>query len=455
MSFFPGRGAAMALSADRRGRLALHVFSAIMGLKTAVASRPVLDGSLGVIGAVSHLTPFFATTTTTSSASAASASGAAPASASAGVVASPSGGGGGGGAASGGASGGGAAAPGGDGVSQPPPPSALAPPACRVGDGLVAVTATSGCHIGRFKPSGELIPLYSIPRPAAVPAPSIPSAAWLPHQRRAARPPPTAADPSPGGATAACAVLAVGWHDEVMFVDVPLIGDHQLPAPPPPPSPSEAANAASSSAAAAAAAAAAAQQQAQQQQQQQQQQAQQGGQAKRTFLRAATALTGVARGAAAAATAAAAAAATAASAAATATSSALASSTSQLDSLTPTAASALAERLPLVVTRVWNAIATIASSGSDDGSSVLSTGGVPVAGDDVSVRVVGECRTAVVGVGWRTAVGVGWRLRGCKGTGTCCGPAGSPLVPTPHDHAPLFRCLPHPYPLFPGYYLTS
>ncbi|GFR42943.1 hypothetical protein Agub_g3819, partial [Astrephomene gubernaculifera] len=58
VSFFPGRGASHVLSADRRGRLLLHSFTHIV-LKTAVASRVVMDGSLGPLGAIVHLQPFF------------------------------------------------------------------------------------------------------------------------------------------------------------------------------------------------------------------------------------------------------------------------------------------------------------------------------------------------------------------------------------------------------------
>lgn len=85
----------------------------------------------------------------------------------------------------------------------------------------MCISTLSHCYVARFKPSGELLPLYSVPQPGG--APHVPAAAWLPHHRR------------PGGAEAAAhgavavpvAVLALAWGPRLVLFNVPLIGDHQ------------------------------------------------------------------------------------------------------------------------------------------------------------------------------------------------------------------------------------
>ncbi|GFR42942.1 hypothetical protein Agub_g3818, partial [Astrephomene gubernaculifera] len=87
--------------------------------------------------------------------------------------------------------------------------------------------------------------------------------------------------------------------------------------------------------------------------------------------------------------------ATAAAAATAVTSSALAvaAGSSPLDALTPAAATALAERLPLRVVRSWNANAAILGLGAKhDGANTAgggSSGNSGSGGDQVAVRVVG------------------------------------------------------------------
>ncbi len=145
VSFFPGRGATMALTVDRRGRLLLHTFTSIL-LKTAVASRLVLDGNLGTIGSIVHLMPY---NYVVQQAAAGQQGGAG------------AGAGSGGGAVRRSESGPGVAAAG-EGLAAATAAAAAAGAAAaaaalpqRVGDGMVAVCATTGCHIGRFKPSGR------------------------------------------------------------------------------------------------------------------------------------------------------------------------------------------------------------------------------------------------------------------------------------------------------------
>jgi hypothetical protein len=76
--------------------------------------------------------------------------------------------------------------------------------------------------VARFKPgSGDLLLLYSIPRPAEVPASALPCASWLPHHRRQ-----QAILRSGGEVTMPCAVLAVGWGCKLVLLAVPLVGDH-------------------------------------------------------------------------------------------------------------------------------------------------------------------------------------------------------------------------------------
>lgn len=59
-SFFPGRSTSLAVTVDRRGRVVSHVLANnLLLMRTTVASKPALDGSLGVISSLVHLTPFY------------------------------------------------------------------------------------------------------------------------------------------------------------------------------------------------------------------------------------------------------------------------------------------------------------------------------------------------------------------------------------------------------------
>jgi hypothetical protein len=91
----------------------------------------------------------------------------------------------------------------------------------RVGDGTVCVATLSHCYVARFKPSGELLPLYSVPQPGA--GGHVPVAAWLPHHRR----PGGAENLTHGSVSVPYAVLALAWGPRLVLFNVPLIGDHQ------------------------------------------------------------------------------------------------------------------------------------------------------------------------------------------------------------------------------------
>ena len=176
----------------------------------SVTSRPLLDGSLGTISAVHHLTPFRAP-----------------------VPSHP------------------APEPG-QGTAQlqqqqQPQAAALtlAPTATAiVGDGMVAVCSSTGVHVALVRPWGDLVQLFSrgsswAPEEegdgasaagAARTRPGVlPTAAWMPHAplRGGGGPGddilvPVATEAPP---TCPIAVLAVGWDRRVVFYDVPLIGD--------------------------------------------------------------------------------------------------------------------------------------------------------------------------------------------------------------------------------------
>jgi hypothetical protein len=47
----------MLLSADQRGRVALHTFSTLL-LRTSASSRSLVEGNYGPVLAIQHLTPF-------------------------------------------------------------------------------------------------------------------------------------------------------------------------------------------------------------------------------------------------------------------------------------------------------------------------------------------------------------------------------------------------------------
>ena len=47
----------MLLSADQRGRVALHQFSTML-LRTSASSRAMVEGSYGPVLSMTHLTPF-------------------------------------------------------------------------------------------------------------------------------------------------------------------------------------------------------------------------------------------------------------------------------------------------------------------------------------------------------------------------------------------------------------
>jgi hypothetical protein len=92
--------------------------------------------------------------------------------------------------------------------------------AARVGEGFVCLTTLSHCYVARFKPSGELLPLYSVPQPGG--GAHVPAAAWLPHGRR-----PGGADTvSHGSVVVPVAVLALAWGPRLVLFNVPLVGDH-------------------------------------------------------------------------------------------------------------------------------------------------------------------------------------------------------------------------------------
>ena len=191
----------------------------------SVASRPMLDGSLGTISSVQHLTPFRAPVPSHTAP--------VPEQGQQQVLATPA-----------------------------PAAMAMTAPATAaiVGDGMVAVCSSTGVHVAIVRPWGDLVQLFSrgswapeedeggggtsmagaaagaavtrpAARPAAVARPGVlPTAAWMPHA-------PRGGGGGGGGdediivpsaeAVPACpiAVLAVGWDRRVVFYDVPLVGD--------------------------------------------------------------------------------------------------------------------------------------------------------------------------------------------------------------------------------------
>ena len=163
----------------------------------SVTSRPLLDGSLGTISAVQHLTPFRAPVPSH-------------------IAMEPE-----------------------QGTAQqqqqPQAALTLAPTATAiVGDGMVAVCSSTGVHVALVRPSGDLVQLFSrgswapeeevgTAAAAAASRPGVlPTAAWMPHAGGSGEDILASAEAPP-----ACpvAVLAVGWDRRVIFYDVPLIGD--------------------------------------------------------------------------------------------------------------------------------------------------------------------------------------------------------------------------------------
>ncbi|KAJ9506634.1 hypothetical protein QJQ45_018298, partial [Haematococcus lacustris] len=62
LSFLPGRATQQLLTCDKRGRLVAHSLNTnLLLLRTSTASKPLLDGGLGVISSIEHLTPFSVT----------------------------------------------------------------------------------------------------------------------------------------------------------------------------------------------------------------------------------------------------------------------------------------------------------------------------------------------------------------------------------------------------------
>ncbi len=214
-SFLPGRGVAHAVTSDRRGRLVSHTLAHnLLMMRTTAASRPLLDGSLGIITAVVHLQPFPAPWASSSSAAD------------------------GGGAAAGGAPGGKDVRQAGGAQAQQGQAQQQQQQQHLVGDGMVALCAPTGCHIARFRSNGDLQLLTVVPRPEEARAGTLPAAAWGAHLRRSFVPHvltgtvQLAAGGEGGGSggevvAVPCASLAVAWGHVVSFCEVPLLGDHR------------------------------------------------------------------------------------------------------------------------------------------------------------------------------------------------------------------------------------
>jgi hypothetical protein len=113
-----------------------------------------------------------------------------------------------------------------------------------VGEGVFCLLTPTHAYIARLKPQGqELVMLFSIPQPTPGAQAAVPTAAWLPHARKAS----AGYRVWSGGATedgthtvsnsvtngvsnsgmvVPVAVLALGWGSRLVMFDVPLIGDH-------------------------------------------------------------------------------------------------------------------------------------------------------------------------------------------------------------------------------------
>ncbi|WIA29507.1 hypothetical protein OEZ86_012008 [Tetradesmus obliquus] len=242
-SFLPSRATSLLLTGDARGRLCLHAFSSLL-LRTNVSSKVLANGQYGPLLGISHLAPFTMP---------------AP-----GAAAAAAGGGSSGGGAGGRGSSWSAGVQGFRGGTPPLSPKGLGPAAgadeaawralfedgaWRVGDGVFCLLTPSHAYIARLKPQAqELLMLFSIPQPTAGPQAAVPTAAWLPHARKASAgyrvwSGGAAEDGSHtvtngvsnsvgnagGGMVVPVAVLALGWGSRLVMFDVPLIGDHVNP----------------------------------------------------------------------------------------------------------------------------------------------------------------------------------------------------------------------------------
>jgi hypothetical protein len=114
----------------------------------------------------------------------------------------------------------------------------------RVGEGVFCLLTPTHAYIARVKPQGqELVMLFSIPQPTPGAQAAVPTAAWLPHVRKASAgyrvwSGGAAEDGTHtvsnsvtngvgnSGMVAPVAVLALGWGSRLVMFDVPLIGDH-------------------------------------------------------------------------------------------------------------------------------------------------------------------------------------------------------------------------------------
>jgi hypothetical protein len=210
VSFFPSRSTSLLLTCDRRGRLVIHTLSTnVLLLRTSAASRVVLDGSLGIISSVAHLVPFTATLPAVNAQQLEQAKAASQNSEGAGASTSTTE----------------------AGTASSSTTVVAESSSVTVGEGMVALCTNTGVHIARFRPSGDFIFLFTLPKTAplqgnlggasepgarggntqqsASSASTFPRAAWAPHMRRGTTLPPVVLSASlpvpvqPGGAPGA------------------------------------------------------------------------------------------------------------------------------------------------------------------------------------------------------------------------------------------------------------
>jgi hypothetical protein len=116
----------------------------------------------------------------------------------------------------------------------------------RVGEGVFCLLTPTHAYIARLKPQGqELVMLFSIPQPTPGAQAAVPTAAWLPHARKASagyrvwsggavedgthtvtNGASNSVSNVNGGMVVPVAVLTLGWGSRLVMFDVPLIGDH-------------------------------------------------------------------------------------------------------------------------------------------------------------------------------------------------------------------------------------